>query len=561
MIYNPISTYRIQFSKDFTLPDLDKIIPYLHQLGVRTIYASPLSGSVPGSEHGYDVTNPLIINPETGSLEEFRRVHQKLKSLGMGWIQDIVPNHMAFSVYNPWIQDILEKGEKSEYSDFFDIDWHHPDKQLNRKLMLPVLGKPLEEIIAAGEITLSWNKDCFVLVYHSNEFPLNYDSYFMILNLRGKKLLQKDFHRLTGLFNEAKNNLEACKKIKELVAEKYVYNKNFRDSIEENLRIINRDKNILRELIRLQYYFPAFWKETEKKLNYRRFFTINGMICLKIEKRKVFDNYHSFYAKLCYEGLFQGLRIDHIDGQFNPEEYLGRLRNLVGSEKYIIVEKILGKEEQLEKNWPVQGETGYYFMALVNNLFTNKKNLKHIEKTYQYWNKSQPDNFDEILYQKKRFILHNLMTGDLDNLYHYFMSLNLSEVKQYDPDKIKSAIGEFLINCPVYKIYNNPDLKDELHLLKKIFSQVKTLYSNKSDEINALFRRFMQFTGPLMAKGGEDTAFYTYNRFISNNEVGNYPGCFGISVKDFHNEMIKRQKCYPLSLNATSTHDTKRGPY
>jgi len=265
MIYNPVSTYRIQFSSDFTFKDFGMIIPYLHRLGVKTIYASPVTVAVPGSTHGYDVTDPLNINPDIGTLEELRRIHQKLKSLGMGWIQDIVPNHMAFSVHNPWIRDILEKGKGSEYSDYFDINWNHPDEMLNGKLMLPVLGKHLEESIDNGEIKVVWNNRIFVLKYYESEFPLNYDSWLFILNKNNSNVFPDDLAMLTGLFNKAENNAETGNKVKELFSDKYVSDKNFRDYINENLRVINSNGNFLNELIRLQHYAPVYWKESERK--------------------------------------------------------------------------------------------------------------------------------------------------------------------------------------------------------------------------------------------------------------------------------------------------------
>ena len=557
-------------------------MPYLKELGVKTIYASPFFDAVPGSEHGYDVTDPLNINPEIGTLEEFEKIHQKLRSMGIGWIQDIVPNHMAFSVHNPWIRDVLEKGRKSAFSDFFDIDWDHPNEQLNGKLMLPVLGKPLGELIETGEILVTLNSGNFVLKYYENEFPLNYDSYLLIIDNIIKGSLTGDSNKYKGIIDIVTNKAETGGKGKELFSEKCLSDKNFRDYINENLKIINRDVNILKELVQVQHFVPVCWKETDKILNYRRFFTINGLICLKIERKNVFEVYHSLVNKFCKENLFQGLRIDHIDGLFNPGEYLDRLRELAGSDKYLIVEKILYKDEYLERNWPVQGETGYHFLSLVNNLLTNKSNYKNIEKIYHYWNISKTRYFKEILYRRKRFILLRYMSGDLDNLCNYFLSLNITGSGSYNHEGIKNAIGEFLVCCPVYKIYGNPgnfnkkqlallnntfdialtrspDISDELLLLKKILLEGKELFSNKGEEIDALFRRFMQFTGPLMAKGGEDTAFYTYNRFIAHNEVGDSPGYFGISCDDFHTEMIRRQKYFPLSLNATSTHDTKRG--
>ena len=583
MIYNPVSTYRIQFSKDFTLIDLQKVIPYLHELGITTIYASPFFIAVPGSRHGYDVTSPLGINPEIGTLAQFRTIHKKLKSLGMGWIQDIVPNHMAFSLHNPWIMDILENGSYSEYCDFFDIDWNHPDKDLRGKILLPFLGKPLDKAIDCREIYVRWLENRFVLKYYDEAYPLNYRSYLSILGKTKKNQLPHSLSEVIEFIENSVHHKDKASRARAVLSDKYNSDISIRDYIDKNLNTINESKKLLKKLIQIQYYLPVYWKKSRTMLNYRRFFTINGMVCLRMEQKKVFDFYHSFISSLCNEDLIQGLRVDHIDGLYDPAGYLSRLRELAGRHRYIMVEKILEKDEYPEKNWPVQGETGYGFLAEVNNLFTNRDSYTLLKEAYNHWIGNRPEtDFNRLAYQKKRFILYQRMAADLDNLFRLFETLSISDPGIYDTDNLKTAIGEFLINCPVYKIYNGPDsfnphqkeyleyifkqslqtapaCSNEIHLLRMIFLEGGRIYPDKIREINVFFKRCMQYTGPLMAKGGEDTAFYIYNRLIVHNEVGDSPANFGITCEAFHKQMIRRQKETPLSLNATSTHDTKRG--
>jgi malto-oligosyltrehalose synthase/4-alpha-glucanotransferase len=582
MVYNPINTYRIQFSRHFNLSQFNQVLPYLHNLGIKTIYASPIFGAVPGSTYGYDVTNPNVINPEIGTLEQLRETIVRMETMGMGWIQDIVPNHMAFSVHNPWIFDVLEKGRDSGYSRFFDIEWDHPDENLKGKLMLPFLGKPLHELVAAKEILIHWSGQRFVLKYYENEFPLNYASYLVILDKSKKDLLPNALLEPLGYFEKSLKHLEEGEKGLAELDMLYQQDSQIRDYIRVNLEAINADNELLKELIHLQHYLPVHWKMSEKKLNYRRFFTINGMICLRMQDPYVFDAFHTLIGTLCKEGLFKGLRVDHIDGLYDPQEYLNRLRERIGENQYIVVEKILEKNENIEQNWPIQGETGYSFLGLVNNLLTNEKNRHVMEKAYQYWGNTGELKFREVIHQKKRFILYYRMAGDLDNLYNYMVQLDLVEPKIYDVEKLKDAIGEFLINCPVYKFYGSPanftgdqkieidhviaraiqqapHLADELILLKTLFLQGKNLFGKKLKNIEAFFRRCMQYAGPLMAKGAEDTAYYTYNRFVVHNEVGDSPSYFGITANDFHEEMAKRQLLFPLTMNTTSTHDTKRG--
>lgn len=533
-MYNPVSTYRIQFHKGFTFSDLEKIIPYLSQLGVKTIYASPIFEAVPGSMHGYDVTDPLNINPEIGTLQQLRSISKKLQKLGIGWLQDIVPNHMAFHPNNRWLMDVLENGRESEYANFFDIFWDSPVH--NGKLMVPFLGKSLDEVIANKELKVVWNEKP-MLDYFGQQYPLNRSSYE---NNTGKD--------------------SWVKKVKE-------------------------DAQLLKQVVEDQYYELCFWQETDKRINFRRFFTVSSLICLNIQREEVFDRYHQLIKKLLDEGIFQGLRVDHIDGLYDPKTYLERLRELAGPETYIVVEKILEEGEQFPADWPVQGNTGYDFLSTVNNLFTSHESRKIFSNFYK---SIETDHLPvhEQVFEKKRLILDNNMQGELENLRSLFTVLKLaddSETKNISPEIFKKAIAEILVRCPVYRFYGNsmplnetesaafnnllieagkniPELISVTEILGNCLLH-KPRFSDEDYKQRALifYQRLMQFTGPLMAKGVEDTLMYTYNRFVDHNEVGDSPGSFGLNADKFHELMLQRQTLWPLSMNASATHDTKRG--
>lgn len=535
-MYKPVSTYRIQFHKDFTFSNLDNIIPYLSQLGIKTIYASPIFEAVPGSMHGYDVVDPLNINPEIGTLRQLRSLSKKLKKLGIGWLQDIVPNHMAFHPNNKWLMDVLENGRESEYANFFDIFWNTPVH--NGKLMVPFLGKPLDEVIANKKLKVVWNEKP-VLDYFGQQYPLNKSSY------------------------EAHKSADKSSWLKK----------------------VNSDTQLLKQIVEDQYYELCFWQETNTQINFRRFFTVNSLICLNIQNKEVFDRYHQLIKTLVDEGIFQGLRVDHIDGLYDPKTYLVRLRKLVGPEIYIIVEKILEEGEQFPSDWPVQGNTGYDFLSATNNLFTNNGS----RKIFSYFYRSiETDHLPvhEQVFEKKHLILDNNMQGELETLYNLFTILKLaddSETKNISPDIFKKAIAEILVRCPVYRFYGNSMPLDETesaafnNLLIEIGESISSLnsivqilgncllhkprFSDDEYRQQALqfYQRLMQFTGPLMAKGVEDTLMYTYNRFVDHNEVGDSPASFGLNAGKFHQLMQQRQKLWPLSMNASATHDTKRG--
>lgn len=530
-MYNPISTYRIQFHKGFSFKDLEQILEYLSKLGIRTIYASPIVAATSGSMHGYDGINPEKINPEIGSEEELKRIVAFLKANDMGWVQDIVPNHMAYDMANKWLWDVLEKGKGSEYASFFDIDWNNDDA--GHKLMVPFLGEPVDELARKGEIKVVSLADRMVLQCYQVNYPLSERSLALI----------------------------------------------------KDTKIVNEDPDLLTQILALQHYRLCHWQETDSQINYRRFFTINGLICLNIQDANVFDRYHSLVRRFIDDGLIDGLRIDHIDGLYAPKEYLDRLRQIAGEDKFIVVEKILEPGEELARQWPIQGATGYEFLAMVNGLFVNSVAKDKFDTFYRRFTGDDSKVQQQII-NKKSYILYGHMQGELNNLVKLFKNSNLVQQHEYNEvgdEELRNAIGEFLVRCPVYRYYGSqfPLDKAEENNVEALLDEIEAFGPQLSFAVRLLrqallekphvedqaycdramhfYKRCMQFTGPLMAKGVEDTLMYSYNRFIGHNDVGDSPDAFGHSIQEFHQFMIDRQEHWPMALNATSTHDTKRG--
>lgn len=530
MKFNPNTTYRIQFHKDFTFNSLKEVLPYLHNLGIKTIYASPVFEATPGSTHGYDITNPNKINPEIGTIEQLREIQKKLKEYGMSWIQDIVPNHMAFHPTNRWLMDVLEKGPNSEFASFFDILWSH--KMDESRIMVPFLGASFDEVNKKGEIKIISQNGKYAFKYFDNLFPINKSSSETIKN--------------------------------------------------EILDQINSSPQKISEIHNQQNYRLCHWQETNERINYRRFFTINGLISLNMDKQEVFDRYHKLIKQLLEEDLVQGLRVDHVDGMYDPETYLTQLRGLSGDKTYIIIEKILELDESLPDNWSIEGNTGYDFLALSNNLFSSNKSKKILT---EYFHKITKDerSVEDRMREKKKNILYNRLAGDLQNLYELLISLEILEDNRFSENDLRSLVAEFLIECRIYRFYGNKMPLDEgEHVaIEQIFTSIRKKKPNLTDAANLLekvllhnpvnkdpdykdrvghfYKRLMQYTGPVMAKGVEDTLMYTYSRFIGHNEVGDNPSFLGITVDEFHEKMITRQEVWPLTMNTTSTHDTKRG--
>lgn len=585
-MYNPVSTYRLQFNKDFPLKKLKVHLEYLHKLNIKSIYASPLFKATPGSNHGYDVTDPLQINPETGNRDELISIIGELHDKEMGWLQDIVPNHMAFNSHNPYIMDVLEKGPKSKYADFFDIDWNHA--VFNGKLLTPFLGSSLQEVVENDGIKLIIRDRNFLFDYYGNHYPLNFESTRKVFSeIEETKLPEQVIpmiREISAIDNPGPEYLYgAWKELKTKLFNLYDADKQTNQLLQQRIRGINENRTGIRELLNMQHYLLAYWQETEKHINYRRFFTINDLICVKAEEKETFEATHELILSMTANKYFNGLRIDHLDGLYDPVRYLRELRGHVGEETYIAAEKILESKETLPAEWPMQGTSGYDFLARVNNLFTLNKNYPKLRQFYHHITGIK-ENASDIIYKRKVFILKKRMLGELNNLYRMFEALGFVDEIRADlrGDELKAAIEEFLLNCPVYKLYSNdlplrdqdhqmvqriikiaserkPQLSYALHVLGEIFTRTEFDNLQQKNKTLLLFQRCMQFTGPLTAKGVEDTTMYYYNCFAAHNEVGDAPDASGISIQEFHNAMMQRQNEWPLSMNATATHDTKRG--
>ncbi|MEH6308803.1 malto-oligosyltrehalose synthase [Olivibacter sp. CPCC 100613] len=588
-VFNPIASYRVQFHKNFTFKDALKLVPYWQSLGIKSLYASPIFEAVSGSTHGYDVINPNHVNPEIGTLEELRVLTAKCKACGLAWIQDIVPNHMAFHPTNTWLMDVMEKGAYSSFARVFDTsidaDFFHG------AVMVPFLGSTLEKAINQKDIKLISRGNKLCLAYYDQLYPVNLNIYSAILDRllldvedEGKQVkialgevLQSQQGRASafetswqGFLNEWKN---------------YTQVKEVQNRLRHQLRLINNDHLALLHLCEQQYYRLCSWRETDKNINYRRFFTVNGLVCTQVQKDDVFLLAHQFVKQMVDEDCFQGLRIDHIDGLFDPEKYLYDLRCLVGPQVYIVVEKILEQHEKLPLAWPIQGTSGYDYLALSNKLFTAKEKECFFDKFYEQLVGRTDDIYQQIV-EKKSYILQKHMQGETTNLFKFFQQSNFLSKKAsraFDAVMLKEAISSVLIFCPVYRFYGNsfPLKFSERKQLKAIFQSIRHYKPNLIAAVDVLeelllttpkkssqgfhdrllyfYQRLMQFSGPLMAKGVEDTLMYTFNRFIGHNEVGSSLSTFGLSKKDFHRAMEERQRNWPLAMNGTATHDTKRG--
>jgi (1->4)-alpha-D-glucan 1-alpha-D-glucosylmutase len=530
----PDATYRLQFNADFGFTAAREIIPYLSELGITDVYASPIFFAEEGSTHGYDVCDPDRLNPELGSESDFDDLMQEVKSRSLGWVQDIVPNHMAFSSRNRRLMDVLKFGPQSAYGNFFDIDWRHP--ALEGKLLAPFLGKHYAECLESGEIELRAGGGWVAMGYYGLELPLSFDTSFCI-DKKGS-------------------------------AETYT------------IKDVPGGASGLDEIISSQFFAPSFWKRAGEEINYRRFFTINGLISVRVEDEKVFEESHRFLFDLVESGKVTGLRVDHIDGLYDPAEYLSRLKKRSGG-MFTVVEKILDLSEDVPQDWPVEGTTGYKFLNYVNGLFCKNDNVKLFSRIYRDFSGLRV-SVPEMRRDKKRLILLNQMAGDLDNLTRLLDEIAADSLcgRDYSFAGLREAIAEILCLFPVYRAYadNRGISPADRAFIAETVGKAKSAAPQRAAEIEFtgmvllgegytgagdrrlnFVRRFQQLTGPLMAKGFEDTLLYNYNRLISLNDVGGDPERFGICPSVFHGYAENEAARHPHALNATATHDTKRG--
>ena len=602
----PLATYRLQFNPSFGFQAAHKILTYLEELGVSDIYASPIFKARKGSTHGYDIVDPSQLNPELGTEEDFTELTSDLSQRDMGWLQDIVPNHMAYDSENPFLLDILEHGPHSEHSDFFDVEWEHPYEDFKGKLLTPLLGDFYGNCLERGEIALDYDEDGLTVNYYNLWIPLRIESYAQFLTHDSDRLARvlgrsnPDFVKLLGILYMAKNisaettgreRKDQALFIKELLWELYNGSEEVRRFIQQNLAIFNGETgengdryDLLDHLLSDQFFRLSFWKVGAEELNYRRFFNVNELICLRIEDIKVFQKTHSLITQLVKSGKIQGLRVDHLDGLYNPEHYLRRLRTKCGEDLYVVVEKILEREETLPEDWPIQGTTGYDFLNQVNGLFCQRSQERAFNTIYRRL-VDQPPLYHDWMIDRKRLIAATNLVGDVDNLGHLLKGIagKYRYGRDFTLSGLRKAILEVMVQFAVYCTYINedgvsdrdrayihqavdrayqhiPHLQKELAFIEKVLTLDYEDVLSEADQAEWLHftMRFQQFSGPLMAKGLEDTLFYVYNRLISLNEVGGDPGTFGVTVEEFHAFNQHQLAQWPHTLNATSTHDTKR---
>ncbi len=591
-----LATYRVQLTPDFGFDEAARIVPYLAELGISHMYCSPYLQAAPGSRHGYDVVDPTRVNQQLGGDAGRRRLVETLQAHGMGQVIDVVPNHMAIGdKANSWWWDVLENGPASSYAHYFDVDWNPPEAKLRNRVLMAILGSHYGRAVEAGEIRVVRDGAEFTLAYFEHELPLAPPSLEEILGPAARHCASQELESLAAAFGRLPKATESDEElVHERLRDKEVLKDRLRDLMEADgevteaidgvLGALNADPDTLDALLQRQNYRLAYWRTAVQDLDYRRFFDVDTLVGLRNEDPEVFQASHGLILDWVAAGDVQGLRIDHPDGLRDPEQYLQRLADATGT--WIVVEKILEPGERLPETWPVAGTTGYDFLNRLTGLLVDAAAEPAFTEMYARLT-GEPGDFEQVVLERKLQVIKEVLAADLTRLTGLLVDIceRHRRYRDYTRYELSRALRAVLASFPVYRTYirqgdpaswqdlrhvvqaveaarvRRTDLDPELFgfLESLLLLQVPVGESDKpvAPEIEFVMR-FQQLSGPVMAKGVEDTAFYNYNRFVALNEVGGDPGKFGLPVDEFHEACRVAQECYPLSMLDTSTHDTKR---
>lgn len=602
----PTATYRFQFHRDFTFAHARGLVPYLHQLGISHVYASPISRAAPGSTHGYDVCDHNELNPELGTREDFEALSAELKKHGMGLLVDFVPNHMGIEhAVNPWWRNVLENGPASPYAKFFDIDWRPLKRELDNKVLLPVLGEQYGKTLQSDGFKIAYDQGVFVL-RHGDHLTLPLAPATTLPMLQNAiKLLDPPPPELESIATALRNLPPRTETDPERLAERERERGIIRDrlrrlctdtpAVDDALQKVVEEWNAptdegrfdrMDALINQQPYRLSSWRVAGEEINYRRFFDVNTLAAIRMELAEVFDATHRLLFELIDAGHISGVRIDHIDGLAYPREYLTRLSERGGSGLYLLVEKILGADEKLRPDWPVHGTTGYEFASQVMQVLVHEEGVEELSAAYEKFIGFNLD-YSEVVYRSKKLVMQTSMASDANVLGNLLNRISESHrwYRDFTLNSLTTALRELIACFPVYRTYVDPTqpadesdvrvIRRALWLARRrnpalertVFEFIQDVLLPPQDnphpvdeELRRLFvLKFQQCTGPITAKGVEDTAFYVFNRLTALNEVGGSPANSGITIESFHKQNAARAAEFPHCMLATSTHDTKRG--
>jgi (1->4)-alpha-D-glucan 1-alpha-D-glucosylmutase len=587
----PLSTYRLQLRPGFGFDEAAAVAGYLADLGVTHVYCSPYLQAAPGSTHGYDVVDHSRVNEELGGPEAHARMVKTFEQHGLGQVLDIVPNHMAIAGrHNRWWWDVLENGPASVYASYFDVDWDPPESKLRGRVLLPVLGDHYGRVLEAGEIVLTREGGAFVMTYHDHEAPIAPRSVDDLLARAAARCASDELESLAAGFGRLphamltdRSSIEARHRDKEVLraqlARLFDEDDEAAAAVDAVVTETNGDADALDLLLERQNFRLAYWRTAKEELDYRRFFDIATLVGLRTEDELVFADTHALLLRWVRDGQLDGLRVDHPDGLRDPEGYLRRLADATGG-AWVVVEKILEPGERLRGTWPVAGTTGYDFLNVLGGLFVDPAGEQPLTELVAELTGEQVD-WEATVREKKDLVLREVLASDVHRLTEAFAVAceHNRRFRDYTRRELTEAVRQVIVEFPVYRSYvvaeRGAVSEDDIAVITGAVERAQAARPELDADLFGILRdvlllrvtgeaegelamRFQQLTGPAMAKGVEDTAFYTFVRLVSLNEVGGDPGRFGTSVDQFHDACTEMASRWPNAMLCTSTHDTKR---
>lgn len=618
----PRATYRLQLHGPIELPggqsarfdfrDAARVVPYLARLGISTLYLSPIWQATPGSSHGYDATDHSRVSDELGGEKGLRKLWQAAQAHGMTLIADFVPNHMGIAGgHNPYWEDVLRHGLASRYAHFFDIAWEPLKRALSGKVLLPVLGDQYGRVLERGELRVVRRGGELGLDYFGRTFPLSPRQTAPILErawaLCGLPEGSEARSDLASLALQATNLPRSSADLSDMERESRAREtavierrllalaeiKSIETALGRALAELNADLPRLDVLIQEQNYRLSYWKVASEQINYRRFFDINDLAALRIEDPRVFDWAHSKLFELIREGVIAGVRLDHTDGLYDPAGYFETLQERAAGvlgvpyapgdrPLYVLAEKILEPGERLP-HWPIYGTTGYDFLAQLGGVFVENANEDEISGIYRRFTGDRK-TYGQTLHDTKELIQRVSLASEVNVLAEHLERLAEADLRWRDftLSSLREVLREVIAAFPVYRTYirfggrESGDDAKIAHAIQDARRLNRDLDGSLFDFLHAVLIldapdqatrehyaefafRFQQLTGPVTAKGAEDTAFYRYGRLLCLNEVGGDPAIFGTPPRTFHAQARERSEQWPHAMLSTSTHDTKRG--
>jgi (1->4)-alpha-D-glucan 1-alpha-D-glucosylmutase len=590
MGFVPGSTYRLQLHKDFTFDDASSIADYLKDLGVTHVYSSPYLQAAPNSMHGYDVVDHRKVNEELGGAPAHDRFCRRLGDTGLGQVLDIVPNHMSLGQHNAYWWDVLENGTNSRYASFFDIDWNSSEERLRDKVLVPILPDQYGRVLSAGGVHVQRHGSSFTVETSGQSLPVAPASLAVVLGKAAEfsrsdtlsflaasyaRLPSPDFWDRRMILARHRDKVVLFNMLERLCQEETTVC----DCIDRVLTDLNADVDALDEFLSEQPYRLAYWKTADQQLGYRRFFDVNTLIGLRVEREHVFEETHALILTWLKQGVLDGVRVDHPDGLRDPAQYFQRLRERA-PEAWIVGEKILEPDEWLRESWPIQGTSGYDFLNTAMRVLIYPTGLARLGQHYAAFTGDTAE-FPAVAHEKKLAVTQEGLGSDVNRLADIFVDICESnrDKRDFTRAEIRRAIREVAACFSVYRTYVVPDRTEMVEedrnridlateaakrnrqsidpVLFDFIRDVVLLKVTGKQESEFVYR-FQQFTSPVMAKGVEDTAFYCSNRLTAMNEVGSDPDCGGLSIEAFHRYNDKMQATFPATMTTLSTHDTKR---